>query len=69
MEAPTIQSLVIGVDEAAALLDVSTDTIRRLIADGEIPALRASRGKTKGRLRIPRVAIDTFIQKRVAIGV
>jgi len=61
--------MLIGIGDTAELLAVSTDTIRRLIQDRELPAMRCGRGKRKGHLRIRRDAVLAFIQRREAAGV
>ena len=69
MNATPIESLVYGLEQAAQLLDVSVDTMRRLVADGALPAFRATRGRTKGHIKIRRAAVEEFITKREAAGV
>jgi excisionase family DNA binding protein len=47
---------LLTVPEAAALLRVSPITIRRYIADGQLPAVRVGKG-----VRIEREALDQFL--------
>lgn len=63
------EPLTVSVEEGRKLLGVSADTLRRLIADGEIPAFRAGRGKIKSKVLIRRAALDAFIAKRELAGV
>jgi len=67
-----LPALTVSVNEAADLLGVSPDTVRRLIADGGedgLPAFRAGRGKVKSKVLIRRAALDAFIEKRELAGV
>jgi len=66
--AANVVSLVFGIKDAAQLLDVSVDTMRRLVADGALPAFRATRGRTKGHIKIRRAAVEKFITKREKEG-
>lgn len=65
----TTESVATGVAGTARILNVSADTVRRLIADGDLPAFRCGRGKQKGHLRIRLDAIHAFIQRREQEGV
>lgn len=65
----TVEKLTFSVNEAAEALGMSADTVRRLIADGEIPAFRAGRGKIKSKVLIRRAALDSFIERREREGV
>jgi excisionase family DNA binding protein len=49
---------VVGVDEAARLLAVSPNTVRRAVAQGELPAWRVGR---RGKLRIPIAGIRAIV--------
>lgn len=64
-----VTSLAVGVEEAAALLGVSADTIRRLIRSQDLPAFRAGTGRRSSKLLIRREAIAGFITRREAQGV
>ena len=50
-------ALALGVRDAAVLLSVSEDTIRRMIEDDELRAVRL-----RGRIVIPRSEIDALLQ-------
>lgn len=49
------EKLLYSIMEAAALLNVSDDTIRRMIASGELNAV-----KVRGQWRIKKESIDKF---------
>lgn len=51
------------VAEVADLLRLSRMTVYRLVADGELPALRV--GKS---YRVPQSALDAFIAERMSSG-
>jgi excisionase family DNA binding protein len=51
---------VLSVSEAATSLKVSPSTIRRLVASGEIPALRVGRGE-RAPIRIVRGDLADFL--------
>lgn len=53
------QEEVYTIEEAAKILKVSTETIRKLIASGELEARRVGR-----QYRITREAIDKFLGRR-----
>lgn len=50
-------ALALGVRDAAVLLSVSEDTIRRMIEDDELRVVRL-----RGRIVIPRSEIDALLQ-------
>lgn len=50
-----MQTHYVTISEAAERLALSTKTVRRLIARGELPALRIGRS-----IRIPATALDTL---------
>ena len=56
-------ALQMHVDQAARLLGYSRTTVYRMIASGELPAIR--RGRTT---RVPRVALDEWIAERLTAG-
>lgn len=56
MSSATIDRLAYSVQESADLLSVSDDTIRRMIADGDLAARKA-----RGRVVIPRAALESFL--------
>lgn len=56
-EGPIMADVVYTIDEAAKILKVSTATIRRMIEDGEIRAIRV-----RGQLRIPKEEIDRILR-------
>jgi excisionase family DNA binding protein len=60
---------MLGIRDAAKLLSVSADTIRRLVQDGQLPAMRCGRGRVKGHVRIRRTDLDAFIERRLNEGV
>jgi excisionase family DNA binding protein len=53
---PTTERLVLTVDEAAYLLNISRTLAYELIARGELPALRLGR-----RIVIPRVTLEKLV--------
>ena len=53
---PTMERLVLTVDEAAYLLNISRSLAYELIARGELPALRLGR-----RIVIPRVMLEELL--------
>jgi excisionase family DNA binding protein len=65
----SVVTKVVAVAEAAQMLGVSRDTVRRLIADGDLPAFRCGRGRRKGHVRIRLDAITDFIERREREGV
>lgn len=56
---PEGASKLVSIQQAAALLACSTDTIRRLIARGEIPSVRVG----SKLIRVRRDYIDALIEK------
>ncbi len=50
-------ALALGVRDAAVLLSVSEDTVRRMIDDEELRAVRL-----RGRVVIPRVELEALLQ-------
>jgi excisionase family DNA binding protein len=56
----TTNESAVTVTQAAAILSVHPQTIRRLIATGRLPALRLS-AAPHGHLRIPAGALDRFM--------
>jgi excisionase family DNA binding protein len=57
---PTMERLVLTVDEAAYLLNISRTLAYELIARGELPALRLGR-----RIVIPRVTLEELISTAI----
>ncbi len=55
-ETAPAEAAFLSVDEAAALLAISTKTAYKLCDSGEIPSTRVG-----GQLRIPRSAIDELL--------
>lgn len=58
---PTITSTTYSVAEAARQLGVSPDTVRRLIKDQKLPAIRVGGGH-----RVPAVALETILHPPTA---
>jgi excisionase family DNA binding protein len=56
-EVPIMADTVYTVSEAATLLKVSIATIRRMIDDGQLRAI-----KVRGQLRIPKEEIDRILR-------
>ena len=56
-----MNSDVLTVSEAAAILRVSGMQVRRLIESGRIHATNAGTGREKARWRINRVELDRFL--------
>ena len=67
--APALSRQVYSVREFAQLLGMNVKTVRKLIADGQLPVIRLGRAKPGARrpylLRIPRTAVESFLQGRV----
>ena len=57
---PKKQSLLVDLHEAAALLGIPFTAVRRLIAEGQIPATRAGRG---GKFWIARTALAKYAER------
>lgn len=64
-----IVSLAVGIEEAAAMLGMSADTVRRLVKSQDLPAFRGGTGRRCSKLLIRREAINEFIARREAQGV
>jgi len=64
-----LKPLFIGIADAARISGVSVDSIRRLIADGALPAARLTRGRKQGRVMLRVQALHDFLAKREADGV
>ncbi|MCG3185490.1 MAG: hypothetical protein ICCCNLDF_03723 [Planctomycetes bacterium] len=64
-----IVSLAVGIEEAASLLGVSADTVRRLVKSQELTAFRGGTGRRCSKLLIRREAINEFVARREAQGV
>lgn len=56
MSSATIDRLAYSVQESAVLLSVSDDTVRRMIADGDLRARKA-----RGRVIVPREELESFL--------
>lgn len=56
MSNATIDRLAYSIQEAADLLSVSDDTIRRMIEDGDLRARKA-----RGRVIVPREELESFL--------
>lgn len=70
METPTEATcLTLSIEDAAQMIGVSRDTVRRAVYDGELPAFRAGRGKLRSKILIRRQAVIEFMTKREAVGV
>ncbi len=50
------EEVVYTIEEVARILKVSTDTIRRMIADGELEAV-----KVRGQWRIKKESVDKLL--------
>lgn len=60
-EAPkSLVPILLKVEEAAQLCNVSRSTVYDLMGKGEIPSIKVGRVR-----RIPRVAIDQFIERQL----
>ncbi len=57
------KSLLMGVPELADILGMSPETVRTLIAAGEIPGTRIG-----GRLLVARSAVDELVQRAAVKG-
>lgn len=55
---PQGQERVFTIEEIAETLKVSVDTVRRMIRDGEIHAI-----KVRGQWRITKEALDHYLQR------
>ena len=53
------ESLVVSLSESAKLLDVSVDTVRRLVRKGDIPHVRIGVG-----LKVRRTDLDVYVNSR-----
>ncbi len=69
MELTETSCLTLSIDEAARVIGISRDTLRRMVYDGELPAFRAGRGKLRSKILIRRQAVVDFMAKREAAGV
>lgn len=61
MAVKSIESLVVGIEETAILLDVSKQTVYKLIREKKLPATKIGRD-----LKISRVAIRKLIDPSAA---
>ena len=57
---PKKQSLLVDLHEAATILGILFTAVRRLIAEGQLPAIRAGRG---GKFFIARTAIVKYSER------
>ena len=60
------RSAFLSVDEVADYLGLSARTVRRLIANGQLPGLRTR--ATGGKIRVPKSAIDALTELATSPG-
>ena len=60
---PTIEPLLITIEEAGRLLGVKRSTVYVLVGSGELPRVRIGRCA-----RVPRVAVDAYIEQLLESG-
>lgn len=63
-----VLALVVSKAAAAKMLGISKDSVDRLIAAGELQAIRLTPGKSRGRVGIKTSAIEAFLQAREREG-
>jgi excisionase family DNA binding protein len=58
---PIDDALLLKVEDSARILQTGRSTVFKLIATGELPAIKIGR-----TTRIPRAAIEKFVSERIA---
>jgi excisionase family DNA binding protein len=61
---PTIEPLLINVEEAARMLGLGRSTVYELIASGEMPSVTIGAAR-----RIPLAALKAWVDERIQYGV
>lgn len=57
------ESLLLSLDDAAELVGVSRDTIRRAVYARELPVVRPGRGAKKSKIFVRRATLLAWIEK------
>jgi excisionase family DNA binding protein len=63
MDEPRLNArLALRIGEAADLLSVSSDTVARMVREGELPVVRL-----RGSVRIPRRGLEQWLDEQVGL--
>lgn len=62
------ETLLLTLEEAAALVGVSRDTIRRAIYAHELPVVRPGRGAKKSKMFVMRSSLIAWLKSLETIG-
>jgi excisionase family DNA binding protein len=69
LETPPVQALLLSLDDAAQIVGVSRDTIRRAVYAGELAVVRPGRGAKKSKIFVRRATLLAWIEQLEMKGV